>query len=159
MTNESVDWSWGISQSGGEGTTMAFHCIVCLDDYVNKAKEGIVWSRKCGHVFHHSCVTRWLATCRQKGNPETCPKCGQGLNLKQDLQVLYDGQGEKGVPAKRTLPRRHPSETMNSNSMDVTSEGGGDAPAPAQDGTGTGEDMEDMDMEDDWSPDIKRSKS
>lgn len=46
-------------------------CSVCLDDLCSCKSSGCVSMRKCGHVFHESCLATWFA----QSNRLQCPMC------------------------------------------------------------------------------------
>ena len=57
----------------GSGTRLVpCLCVICLQQY--EIGEEIVWSSNpdCEHVFHESCIERWLI--KQRGGP-LCPNC------------------------------------------------------------------------------------
>mmetsp|Transcript_90912 Transcript_90912/g.142830 ORF Transcript_90912/g.142830 Transcript_90912/m.142830 type:complete len:354 (+) Transcript_90912:87-1148(+) len=47
---------------------MGAECSVCLAAF---AAEDAVVALPCSHIFHRSCITKWLSECRKK-----CPLCG-----------------------------------------------------------------------------------
>ncbi|CAH1099573.1 unnamed protein product [Psylliodes chrysocephalus] len=58
-------------------------CPICLDNWTNSGEHRIC-SLKCGHVFCHKCVTRWLDTQQHK----SCPTCKKRAR-KQEIRFIY----------------------------------------------------------------------
>ena len=48
-------------------------CAVCLKAFEKQKKRVFVKKLKCGHVFHGSCIDKWLARAR------SCPCCREEL--------------------------------------------------------------------------------
>ncbi|XP_061395739.1 uncharacterized protein LOC133331355 [Musca vetustissima] len=48
-------------------TTLNVLCAICSEYF--KSNDIIYCTTKCGHVFHHKCLTRWLS------QSTTCPQC------------------------------------------------------------------------------------
>ncbi|KAE8653246.1 hypothetical protein Csa_019623 [Cucumis sativus] len=44
-----------------------YECVICLNKFEDGQK--CQWMKKCGHIFHCSCIDRWLRTERE------CPLC------------------------------------------------------------------------------------
>ncbi|TYJ97408.1 RING-H2 finger protein ATL66-like [Cucumis melo var. makuwa] len=44
-----------------------YECVICLNKFEDAQK--CRWMKKCGHIFHRSCIDRWLKTERE------CPLC------------------------------------------------------------------------------------
>jgi hypothetical protein len=55
-------------------------CAVCLKAFEQKQtkKRVFVKKLKCGHVFHGSCIDKWLA------RAHNCPCCREALQLVKD---------------------------------------------------------------------------
>ncbi|KAL3284845.1 hypothetical protein HHI36_018984 [Cryptolaemus montrouzieri] len=58
-------------------------CPICLDNWTNSGTHRIC-SLKCGHLFGHSCITRWL----QSQSKKSCPTCKKKV-LKTDIRYIY----------------------------------------------------------------------
>ncbi|CAA0394681.1 unnamed protein product [Arabidopsis thaliana] len=58
-------------------------CTVCLSDFVSDDK--IRQLPKCGHVFHHRCLDRWIVDC----NKITCPICRNRF-LPEEKSTPFD---------------------------------------------------------------------
>ncbi|VUZ56149.1 unnamed protein product [Hymenolepis diminuta] len=58
-------------------------CDICLSNYKCGQK---VLHLPCGHMFHRSCIDKWLA------KAETCPKCRK--NVVNTLRLLLSREGE-----------------------------------------------------------------
>jgi len=57
-------------------------CSICFEDWSN-AGDHRVASLKCGHLFGHCCIHKWLA-----GTGKKCPQCNEPAKQK-DVRVLY----------------------------------------------------------------------
>lgn len=60
---------------------MSIVCSVCQNPL--KANESS--ATKCGHVFHHTCITKWLNLSERGG----CPECRSTICLSKDIFRLY----------------------------------------------------------------------
>lgn len=63
--------------------TIVSECPVCTDQLTN---EDIISVMPCGHVFHASCVTRWLKECKNK---PVCPLCRAKASRASIIGTLY----------------------------------------------------------------------
>ncbi|XP_039286673.1 E3 ubiquitin-protein ligase RFWD3-like isoform X2 [Nilaparvata lugens] len=61
-------------------------CSICLDSITNSGAHRLV-ALKCGHVFGHNCVERWLKTGCSNGAPR-CPDCNKKAKIS-DIRVIY----------------------------------------------------------------------
>ncbi|XP_073848613.1 uncharacterized protein [Musca autumnalis] len=48
-------------------TSLNVLCAICSEYFKNN--DNIYSTNRCGHVFHHKCLTRWFS------NSNTCPQC------------------------------------------------------------------------------------
>ncbi|RZF48100.1 hypothetical protein LSTR_LSTR002166 [Laodelphax striatellus] len=71
-------------QAGNEEEGMA--CSICLDTITNSGAHRLV-ALRCGHVFGHNCVERWLKTGCTHG-ARRCPDCNKRAKLS-DIRVIY----------------------------------------------------------------------
>lgn len=73
----------------GSGTRLVpCLCVICLQKY--EVGEEIVWASNpdCDHVFHESCIERWLI--KQRGGP-LCPCCRRDFVIDPfDLETSHD---------------------------------------------------------------------
>lgn len=60
-------------------------CPICFDVWSNQGTHRVCCLR-CGHIFGHSCLLRWLNT--QTGNKKSCPTCKRKV-IKSDIRFLY----------------------------------------------------------------------
>ncbi|XP_034947715.1 E3 ubiquitin-protein ligase RFWD3-like isoform X2 [Chelonus insularis] len=60
-------------------------CPICMD-YWNNSGEHRLCSLRCGHLFGHSCVLRWLQNCTSSNR--RCPQCNKKAAVK-DIRVIY----------------------------------------------------------------------
>lgn len=70
-------------------------CIICLQQY--QVGEEIVWSSNpdCEHVFHESCIERWLI--KQRGGP-LCPCCRRDFIIDPfDLEAQSQDEDEGNI--------------------------------------------------------------
>ncbi|XP_050303639.1 E3 ubiquitin-protein ligase RFWD3-like [Anthonomus grandis grandis] len=58
-------------------------CSVCLESWTNCGAHRIC-SLKCGHLFGHKCILRWLDSQPKK----SCPTCKQSVK-RSDLRFIY----------------------------------------------------------------------
>ncbi|KAK9882416.1 hypothetical protein WA026_020937 [Henosepilachna vigintioctopunctata] len=58
-------------------------CPICLDNWTNSGEHRIC-SLKCGHLFGHSCIIRWL----QMQTKRSCPTCKKKV-MKTDIRFIY----------------------------------------------------------------------
>ncbi|XP_045463560.1 E3 ubiquitin-protein ligase RFWD3-like [Harmonia axyridis] len=58
-------------------------CPICLDNWTNSGEHRIC-CLKCGHLFGHSCIIRWL----QSQTKKSCPTCKKKV-VKSDIRFLY----------------------------------------------------------------------
>ncbi|XP_044764495.1 E3 ubiquitin-protein ligase RFWD3-like [Coccinella septempunctata] len=58
-------------------------CPICLDNWTNSGEHRIC-CLKCGHLFGHSCILRWM----QSQTKKSCPTCKKKI-LKSDIRFLY----------------------------------------------------------------------
>lgn len=58
-------------------------CAVCLKAFEKQKKRVFVKKLKCGHVFHGSCIDKWLA------RAHNCPCCRHEL-VKSPCCVIED---------------------------------------------------------------------
>jgi hypothetical protein len=59
-------------------------CTICLDDY--KRGDQLVRLHNCTHVFHLSCVSKWLITSKNE-----CPCCrAVAVNIVPSVEVFID---------------------------------------------------------------------
>ena len=65
------------------------NCSICWEEVLGHASKVPAALRKCGHVFHRSCVSSWLSAKSQ------CPEC-RAKNTRSDVIRLFlhnDGDG------------------------------------------------------------------
>lgn len=60
-------------------------CPICFDVWSNQGIHRVCCLR-CGHIFGHSCLLRWLNT--QGNNKKSCPTCKRKV-IKSDIRFLY----------------------------------------------------------------------
>lgn len=60
-------------------------CPICLDHWEMTGTHRLT-SLKCGHLFGHSCIRRWLQTC-QHGS-RVCPQCKARAAMR-DIRFIY----------------------------------------------------------------------
>ncbi|XP_031637555.1 uncharacterized protein LOC116349987 [Contarinia nasturtii] len=53
-------------------TQFTFGCAICADIF---DAQNNVCATRCGHVYHESCLRKWLLTQTRQEIPNTCPKC------------------------------------------------------------------------------------
>lgn len=70
-----------------EGTDddSAEQCPICMDNWTNTGEHRLCCLR-CGHLFGHSCIIRWLEECPLANR--RCPHCSQKARIK-DIRFLY----------------------------------------------------------------------
>lgn len=74
------------------------NCSICWEEVLGHASKVPAALRKCGHVFHRSCVSSWLSAKSQ------CPEC-RAKNTRSDVIRLFlhadddDGGGGGGDAA------------------------------------------------------------
>lgn len=61
-------------------------CPICMDMWSN-AGEHRLCSLRCGHLFGHNCVLKWLQVGCTGGN-RRCPQCNRKAAVK-DIRILY----------------------------------------------------------------------
>jgi len=69
-------------------------CCICLDYY--HSGDAVV-KLPCGHVFHHSCLERWLLQA-QAFRDRACPLC------KADPLVMRPGEAQRPKAPRSTIP-------------------------------------------------------
>lgn len=57
-------------------------CPICFDYWTNSGDHRLT-SLKCGHLFGHCCIKRWL-----KGETKNCPTCKMKAHMR-DLRFIY----------------------------------------------------------------------
>jgi len=57
-------------------------CMICFEDWSNTGEHRVA-SLKCGHLFGHSCIEKWLGSSGKK-----CPQCNAEAK-KKDIRVLF----------------------------------------------------------------------
>lgn len=60
-------------------------CPICFDIWNNSGTHRVCCLR-CGHLFGHSCLLRWINT--QTGNKKSCPTCKRKV-IKSDIRFIY----------------------------------------------------------------------
>lgn len=56
-------------------------CPICLDSWTNSGEHRLC-ALRCGHLFGHNCVERWLS------GQKTCPTCKRPVR-KSDIRFIY----------------------------------------------------------------------
>lgn len=74
-TNEDDD-------DGDDGRT----CPICMDIWSNTGSHRLA-SLRCGHLFGHSCILRWLQVACSAGQ-RRCPQCNKKASVK-DIRLHY----------------------------------------------------------------------
>ena len=59
---------------------MKAECVICMECFQS---SDVISASRCGHVFHHGCITRWL---RESGIH--CPQC-RSVIVKVTLTRLF----------------------------------------------------------------------
>ncbi|XP_013408860.1 E3 ubiquitin-protein ligase RFWD3 [Lingula anatina] len=57
-------------------------CPICLEEWTTSGDHRLA-SLKCGHLFGHSCIDKWL-----KGQGGKCPQCNAKAK-KADIRIIY----------------------------------------------------------------------
>ncbi|PSN42001.1 E3 ubiquitin-protein ligase RFWD3 [Blattella germanica] len=70
------------SDDGDDGRT----CTICMDNWSNTGIHRLS-SLKCGHLFGHSCILRWLQVGCPPGK-KRCPQCNKKAFVK-DIRLHY----------------------------------------------------------------------
>lgn len=63
--------------------------IVCIIDHEILTKEDDVVVTQCGHLFHRTCITEWLASSR------TCPNCRQTTATASLIKLFLENDDNK----------------------------------------------------------------
>lgn len=71
------------SRSQYENEDDGQQCPICLDNWTNSGEHRIC-CLKCGHIFGHSCILRWI----QSQVKKSCPTCKKKI-VKSDIRFLY----------------------------------------------------------------------
>ncbi|RYR46135.1 hypothetical protein Ahy_A07g031893 isoform D [Arachis hypogaea] len=52
-------------------------CAICLEEFGHSIEDSSVEvvRTNCSHVFHESCIFRWLRRCADRQSPYSCPLC------------------------------------------------------------------------------------
>ncbi|XP_057723506.1 E3 ubiquitin-protein ligase AIRP1-like [Arachis stenosperma] len=52
-------------------------CAICLEEFGQSIEDSSVEvvRTNCSHVFHESCIFRWLRRCADRQSPYSCPLC------------------------------------------------------------------------------------
>ncbi|KAK0178021.1 hypothetical protein PV328_002006 [Microctonus aethiopoides] len=61
-------------------------CPICMDYWSNSGEHRLC-SLRCGHLFGHSCVLKWLQVACSSGN-RRCPQCNKKATVK-DIRIIY----------------------------------------------------------------------
>ncbi|XP_066592526.1 E3 ubiquitin-protein ligase rfwd3.S-like isoform X2 [Prorops nasuta] len=61
-------------------------CPICMDEFTNSGEHRICCLR-CGHLFGHSCILRWLQTSCTSAT-RRCPQCNKKAAVR-DIRMLY----------------------------------------------------------------------
>ncbi|XP_054723741.1 E3 ubiquitin-protein ligase TRAIP-like [Uloborus diversus] len=67
---------------------MSSFCVICSDRF--RDSEHVV-ATTCGHIYHFSCITRWL------GENKTCPECRSILRENRLLRLYFNVQHDDSI--------------------------------------------------------------
>jgi hypothetical protein len=79
---------------------MPVKCSICLDLLELNNQLAVT---KCGHLFHHSCVSRWVSL------KSSCPYCRVALTSSQ-VTKAYVGESDQQGGAAVDMHRHHVSK-------------------------------------------------
>lgn len=95
------------SNKDTEQITIAIYCFICSEAYENSQ----VMALKCGHIFHHNCLTLWF----QLG--KTCPTCNAKTSMANAFLVFLDNKTQGGDSNRNRIPTDRPASTVFVNQM------------------------------------------
>ena len=64
---------------------MDIACPTCLTPFTLKCD---ISATQCGHVFHSTCITKWLQT-----GKKTCPQCRENCTMKGTKKLYFSSTG------------------------------------------------------------------
>ncbi|CAL4083742.1 unnamed protein product [Meganyctiphanes norvegica] len=73
-----------VADDGNVGEDNGVNCAICLETCFTAGSHRLA-SLKCGHLFGHACIDRWL---RSQGHSAKCPHCNSPATLR-DIIVIY----------------------------------------------------------------------
>lgn len=66
-------------------TSFTFGCAICTESFDIHKK---VCATRCGHVYHETCLQRWMTSQSTQMIPTTCPKCRAAVCGHQVLRLF-----------------------------------------------------------------------
>ncbi|XP_022185346.2 E3 ubiquitin-protein ligase TRAIP [Nilaparvata lugens] len=75
---------------------MRITCAICEELFNGEDRE-IIFATKCGHIFHHQCLTKWLE------RSDTCPQCRQRASKKKIYRIFFNMSDENESSAVASL--------------------------------------------------------
>ncbi|VVC40830.1 Zinc finger, RING-type,Zinc finger, RING/FYVE/PHD-type,BRCT domain [Cinara cedri] len=89
-----------------------FTCSICDETFVGVDQDSI-YTTRCGHVFHHRCLTEWL------DRAHTCPHCRSAVTKNNLLKLFLQVD-----PNARVIWNRKTEEELNSLNEQLKTLGG-----------------------------------
>lgn len=95
-------------------------CTICMEEF--RDGERLRKLTTCGHLFHPSCILRWLQGEQQRLS-QKCPLCNMALSvgeLRRANQEFFEKSPDKHTPAK-AAPNPEEEEDYATQSYSTTS--------------------------------------
>ncbi|KAH7702267.1 E3 ubiquitin-protein ligase Praja2, partial [Aphelenchoides avenae] len=88
-------------------------CAICFCILKANATYGL----PCGHVFHYTCITRWLVS----APTQSCPCCRDAVNHGDVRKIRLDfAVAAPTVQRRRTVAQREPIQSPPQNDIDTS---------------------------------------
>lgn len=93
--------------------SFTFGCAICTEGFDIHKK---VCATRCGHVYHDTCLHRWMMSQSTRGyHPTTCPKCRASVSNHQVLRLFLH---QVDVSSERGSGSEHDSHSENEAESD-----------------------------------------